>query len=511
MRIEFYMDYVIVIPAYNPGKVLLEVVDRIIEAIPKVDVVLVDDGSEEQYKSIFEELSHKEQVFLVTHVVNQGKGQALKTGFEFVLQHFADAKAVITADADGQHSIEAICTMTDNFSGDETIVLGRRNFTNMDIDIPLRSKFGNKLTQWVFNHLCGIGNSDTQIGLRLIPVEILPEFLKLKGMRYEYETNCLLWCKENGVAIKEVDIDTIYENGNESSHFNPLKDSLKIYSIILKYICSSLLATVIDYSVFIVLSNFVENVFVLTYAGRSASTVVNFLVNKKVVFKSKGDNVWQAMKYIMLVILSGTLSSVGVSFLKHFGLTLVLSKVIVETILFFFNFICQKNFVFIQKLQKEAMKRATDWTAYYQGKKSVFSTMTQRITMRFLNRRFEEIGIDGKWSILECGGGNSCFAKSIVQKFQIQQYDIADNNNLGIEKAKKIPEISDAKNIDLTREADDESLLRKYDLVYSIGLVEHFETDEQRRVIENHFRFVREGGVRFNKCSDTDIKVQVFS
>lgn len=401
------MDYVIIIPAYNPEENLLEIVEKIIETLPKVDIVLINDGSEEQYKGVFEKMAHMEHVFIVTHAVNQGKGKALKTGFGFVLQHFSDKKAVITVDADGQHSLEAIRIMADNFCDNETIVLGSRNFAdvNSNIDIPLRSKFGNRMTQWVFNHLCGIKISDTQTGLRLIPVALLPEFLKLKGMRYEYETNCLLWCKEKGVGIKEINIDTIYENGNESSHFNPLKDSLKIYTIILKYICSSLLSTVIDYSVFFGLSNFAENVFVLTYAGRGASIIVNFLVNKKVVFKSSGDSIWQAVKYIILVIISGTLSSIGVYLMTQCGLVLALSKVMAETVLFLFNFVCQKNLVFIQSMQKENQNKATDWTAYYERKKSIFSTMTQKITMRFLDRRFEEIGMKEQWKILECGGG----------------------------------------------------------------------------------------------------------
>lgn len=258
------MDSVIVIPAYNPGEILSEMVDKIINALPEADIVLIDDGSEKQYKSIFEKLMYREHVFIVTHAVNQGKGKALKTGFEFVLHHFADRKAVITADADGQHSLSAIRTMTNHFCGDRAIILGRRNFArnNSDVDIPLRSKLGNRMTQWIFNHLCGIKISDTQTGLRLIPVALLPDFLKLKGARYEYETNCLLWCKENGIEIKEIDIDTIYDNGNESSHFNPLADSLKIYSVILKYVCSSLLSNIIDHIVFLGLSVFVQNLFI---------------------------------------------------------------------------------------------------------------------------------------------------------------------------------------------------------------------------------------------------------
>lgn len=226
--------------------------------------------------------------------------------------------------------------------------MGKREFSNINQkDIPFRSRFGNILTKMVFNLLCNVNVTDTQTGLRAIPIENLPLFLLISGERYEYETNCLLYCKDYSLEIRETEIETIYENNNESSHFNPLRDSLRIYLIILKYLCSSIISVLVDYTVFFTLANFVENVFVLTYAGRICSSLVNFMVNKKIVFRTKGKGISQAIKYYLLVFLSGTFSAIAVFGFKMFvSGNLFWAKVIVETILFFFNFWVQKKFIF---------------------------------------------------------------------------------------------------------------------------------------------------------------------
>lgn len=176
--------------------------------------------------------------------------------------------------------------------------------------------------------------------------------LKVDGEGYEYETNCLLWCKDCQAGLKEVGIETIYEYNNASSHFNPLRDSLKIYLVIFKYTCSSMLSVVLDYVVFFLLTSYTYNVFILTYAGRVCASVVNFVMNKKVVFKAEGKNLIQVVKYFLLVILSGTISALSLSVFRVFIDNLLAAKVIVEVILFFFNFYIQKNVVFVKEGSK---------------------------------------------------------------------------------------------------------------------------------------------------------------
>lgn len=347
---------VIVIPVYKPLVSLPDLIKRLqLECVERI--ICVDDGSGKEFSDIFNQIKGIEKVIVLKHAVNLGKGRALKTAFNYILNELPDNDMVITVDADGQHTPEAVKRVYYAFNGEKCMILGRREFTNISSkkDIPFRSRFGNRLTKIVFNFLCNINISDTQTGLRTIPMAVLPYLLDVPGERYEYETNCLLWCKDYSVEVKEVEIETIYENDNESSHFNPLRDSIRIYMIIFKYLCSSILSVVIDYLVFFTLANFISNVFILTYSGRICSSVTNFFVNKKVVFKTDGKGILQAIEYYLLVFISGTISAIAISAFKRFiSENLLLAKIVVETVLFFFNFYIQKNMIFV-KSQKETL------------------------------------------------------------------------------------------------------------------------------------------------------------
>lgn len=346
-------ECIIVIPAYQPTEKLKELVESLRFAWIK-KIVCVDDGGGVKYRGIFRKLEAMDKVCVLRHAVNMGKGRALKTAFNHILNEFSDGEVVITVDADGQHTPAAVEKIYGACGGEDSIVLGSREFTNIknEREIPLRSRFGNQMTKLVFRFLCNIPISDTQTGLRAIPLALLPGFIKVSGEKYEYETNCLLWCKDNGVEIREASIETIYENNNESSHFNPLRDSLRIYMVIVKYMCSSLLSVAMDYAVFFLLACYSEHIFLLTYAGRVCSSVLNFLLNKKIVFGAEGKMLTQALMYFLLVFLSGTISAAAVSALYSVSGQLFLSKVIVETILFFFNFYVQKNMIFVKKGKK---------------------------------------------------------------------------------------------------------------------------------------------------------------
>lgn len=343
-------ECVIVIPAYQPTMKLKELIENLqFEWIAKI--VCINDGSGEEFTEIFHQLEALDRVCVLKHAVNMGKGRALKTAFNYILNELSDKEMVITVDADGQHTPTAVEKVYHAYSNDDSIILGKREFTNIKSkkDIPLRSRFGNRMTKLVFNFLCNINISDTQTGLRVLPMKILPNLIGVPGEKYEYETNCLLWCKDYSVGINETEIETIYENNNESSHFNPLRDSLRIYMVILKYMCSSALSVVIDYLVFFMLAGYTDNIFLLTYMGRICASIINFLVNKKIVFEANGKSAPQAVKYFLLVFLSGTVSAAAVSGVQLIIKNLYISKILVEMIIFFFNFYVQKNIIFVKK------------------------------------------------------------------------------------------------------------------------------------------------------------------
>ena len=163
----------------------------------------------------------------------------------------ADVAGVVTADADGQHLPDDIVRVAEKlFEWPDSIVLG----SAFRGDVPLRSRMGNAITRKVFNFLSGQRVRDTQTGLRGLPASALPDMLKLPGERYEYEMNMLLEAPRFGLKLREIGIETVYIDNNSGSHFNPLKDSWRIYKSILMFAASSMLAFVIDFVLFTLLS-----------------------------------------------------------------------------------------------------------------------------------------------------------------------------------------------------------------------------------------------------------------
>lgn len=350
--------YTVVIPSLNPDEKLAATVNSLLR-LGFSDIILVNDGSKPECVPYFPD-SHPECT-LLTHPVNRGKGAALKTAFQYFLDSGRSSIGVITVDGDGQHRAEDVLRCAGEMEKNGSVVLGVRNFDRADV--PWRSRTGNKITSLVFRLFCGLKISDTQTGLRAIPAKYLAQMLSIDGERYEYETNMLLQMKSLGVPCSEVSIETVYIEGNQTSHFRPFRDSLRIYSLILKFISSSLLASVVDLSLFFILSLFLPGVLgtisdaVCTVIARIVSSAVNFTVNKTKVFRSDTSLKTSCIRYYILaagvlLLSSGAIS--GISLLFHwadgrFALLKTLCKLVIDTILFLFSFRVQREWVFQTK------------------------------------------------------------------------------------------------------------------------------------------------------------------
>lgn len=226
------MNTIVIVPSYEPDEKMVNTVKKMIDSGFN-EIVVVDDGGSDKCQKYFSEVSVLPQVTLLVHEFNKGKGRAMKTAFEYVLYNRSDAAGVVTVDADGQHLPEDImrCVLEMESRKDD-IVLGVRDFSKDDV--PARSKFGNELTRAVFK-LCKVNVTDTQTGLRAFPMKYVKAMLEVEGERYEYETEQLLEINNLGIHIHEEIIETVYIDDNESSHFNPIKDSIKIYKVIFRY------------------------------------------------------------------------------------------------------------------------------------------------------------------------------------------------------------------------------------------------------------------------------------
>lgn len=342
-------EVAIIIPAYKPDKKLRILVDQLIKENFK-NIIVVNDGSGATGKKEFEYIESLKECTVLNHAVNLGKGRGLKTAFNYFLNHFEDNKGVITVDADGQHLVDDIKKVANKLiEKPNHLILGVRDFSSKNI--PFRSRFGNIVTKFVFNLATGIKISDTQTGLRGIPTYFLKQILTVNGERYEFEMNMLLECKELGIPIEEVDIETVYINDNESSHFNPLLDSIRIYSLFFKYIFSSLSSFAIDillYSLFIILLKDITPEFYIvtsTIVARVVSSLYNYHFNKNIVFKTNSKHTM--LKYYFLSFCQMLLSAYLVqSIFKFVGEGEVVIKILVDTILFLLSFIVQREWVF---------------------------------------------------------------------------------------------------------------------------------------------------------------------
>jgi glycosyltransferase involved in cell wall biosynthesis len=214
----------VLIPAWQPDHRLVSLVEDL-RGSGFAGILVVDDGSSGAAAGVFEQLRLLHDVVVVRHERNRGKGRALKTGIEFVLREMPGIQGVITADADGQHRAEDIVRVARGLCQEEQLVLGARAFGGV---VPLRCRFGNGVTRSVFGWLTGVRLSDTQTGLRGIPRRMLAKLVEMEGERYEYEIVVLTRLCRTERRPVEVPIETVYLEGNRSSHFKPLADSVRV-------------------------------------------------------------------------------------------------------------------------------------------------------------------------------------------------------------------------------------------------------------------------------------------
>lgn len=233
------MDVIIVIPAYEPEEALLTLVKEL-RLLTQAPLLIVDDGStKHQAQQILHQVNTYPHVTCLTHEHNQGQGAAYKTAFAHILTHEANTyTTLITADADGQHSPRDIMKLiTQSQQDPQRVWLGCRQFTG---EVPLKSLIGNRffsrLIQWCYGHSI----SDTQTGLKAIPLTVVPLLTQLRSNRFDFISELLFTLFENNIPFGEVTIATIYINDNESSHFRPLIDSLQILKVLFSHLFKKL-------------------------------------------------------------------------------------------------------------------------------------------------------------------------------------------------------------------------------------------------------------------------------
>lgn len=334
----------ILIPAYKPDEKMISLI-RDLQQREFARIIVVDDGSGAEFASVFSQ-AEALGCRILRHAINMGKGRTLKTGLNDAMNIGFSDLGVITADADGQHTpgdIEKVALAMAEKPA--SLVLGVRQFVG---NVPLRSRFGNGVTRFIFTLINGGRVQDTQTGLRGIPSVHLPLILALSGERYEYEMNMLLAARPNAIPMEQVPIETVYIEGNKSSHYKVIRDSARIYGLLLKFLASSMTAAVLDYTVFALMHTFVPNRLIASVVvARAASSVVNYLINYNLVFRNKASMAQTAGRYYALVVVIMLSSYLLIKLMAGvLGMNTYIAKLIGDILLYFVSFFVQREFVY---------------------------------------------------------------------------------------------------------------------------------------------------------------------
>jgi glycosyltransferase involved in cell wall biosynthesis len=346
-RPESGVGIALLIPAYQPSPALIDLVQTLCGGEWKA-IVVVDDGSGPEYAWLFKKIAELPKVKVIPHAVNLGKGSALKTGMNAILCAYPGLAGIVTADADGQHDPADIRQVAIRFQeSPEAIVLGVRSFKGA---VPLRSRVGNEITRLIMRAVVGYRLTDTQTGLRAIPGTLLPRLLTMSSSGYEFELEMLIVVKHLRIQLIEQPIRTIYEPGNRSSHFQPLRDSMRIYFVLLRFALISLTTALLDNVVFYFLFRMTGNVFASQVGARCAAVLFQYPLVRRAVFISNERHRILLPRYLLLVTANAALSYAGIELLTRAAAVGVLpAKIAVETILFLANFAIQRDLVFTRR------------------------------------------------------------------------------------------------------------------------------------------------------------------
>ena len=486
------MKPIIIIPAYQPGPELIGLLNKL-TMDPQQKIIVVDDGSTGKSQEIFEIIALRfSTVKILSHAVNLGKGQALKTGINYFLVHYPDYPGVVTADADGQHIRDDILRVSKALQlHPQALCLGSRTLGK---DVPFRRLLGNKLTIQIFKMVTGVTLMDTQTGLRGIPTDFLAELLLSTETGYDFELDMLIRTAKKGHKLCELPIQTIYMEDNKGSHFNYFRDSFKIYFVFLRFSMLSLATAVIDYLVFAISFYYSHNLLLGIVLARLIAGTFQFFLAKRWVFKSSNKLLGEALKYISLVT-GLMLVSYGLitPMVLYLHISPYISKVIAEGSIFLLSFAAQNLFVYTNPTVHNGK---TDWDDYYNVPFKA-AAISRKFTQKKLLQLIETFKQKNIWHICELGGGNSSFFSKLKKVYPQSLYTIIDNNQRGLDifqqqnRNSQETVLLNANVIDLEFSATD----IEADVVFSIGLIEHFLHKDTAKAIQAHFACAKPGSL----------------
>jgi putative flippase GtrA len=491
-----YRDAPIVMPVYQPGSQFASFVNALLDLEFRA-VIIVDDGSGPEFAASFEEVRQWDRVHVLHHAVNLGKGAALKTGMNFALVRYPECYGVVTVGANGEYHPEDVAQVARRLAENpSSLALGVRT---EEPGRPAPGRMGKRAARLLMRLTVGQTLSDTETGLRGVPAVLIPHLLRVPSAGNEFELDMLIACKYQSCPIWQEPIRTMLcESARSESarpRHHPVLESMRTYLLLARFTALSLLTAALDNVIFAFTLQATSGIAQSQVIARLVAMIFNYWGARRFVFHSRQRQAVVIPKYVLLVISNGLLSYALIRILHNsLGIQTILAKVLAEGFLFIGNFAIQRDFVFTRR---EGMHTATDWDHYY-----THVPATARLTRRYttaallnaIRRHVTPSAADGMLSIVEIGGANSCFLDSILESVRCGSYDVVDTNQYGLSLLAQ--RLGNNRVVRLHQQSVLAlSLAESADLVFSVGLVEHFDQRATREAVLAHFDALRPGGV----------------
>ncbi|GEK80957.1 glycosyltransferase family 2 protein [Agrococcus baldri] len=347
---------VVVIPALEPDERLVALVEQL---APRA-VVIVDDGSGPAAGPILA-AARELGATVLRHPGNRGKGAALRTAIDHV-RAAHPGQHVVTADCDGQHRPADIAAVEAAIAPG-TIVLGERRLTGASA--PMRSRIGNAASRALFALASGVMVADAQTGLRGIPADALDWVRTVPGDRFEHEQRVLLEAARRRLPLVGVPIAAVYLDGNASSHFRPLTDSVRVVAPLLaplaRFAALGIGCLALDALLVVVLAAAIGSAGVAAVLARLGTATVHFLAGRRWVFGAAGPLREQLRRYALLAAGTVLVGAIGLELAVAAGAALLPAKLAIDAALAVLTYLAQRFGVFIaeQRPRRPAAATAT--------------------------------------------------------------------------------------------------------------------------------------------------------
>lgn len=284
-------------------------------------------------------------VLFLRHAVPLGTGRAVKTALNELLRRGEAENGVLLCSAEGEFAPEALDPMLEALKTQpEKMVMGI--MATDEAATPAQKK-ERKLSSKLFTVINGGKVKEVRPCLRTLPASRVRALAVAPGEEDDYFLNMILGAKEAGLELAETEIPAY------AAEYPAMKGKewLSLTLQLIKFLCSSITAFLVDYAVFTLLYLLLsKSVLLCTVFSRCVSSVYNFLFNKKLVFKASSGGAGQAVKYFLLVAILLGLNVAILDLLDHFlHLPVLLCKPVVELCVYAVSYFCQRDLVFREK------------------------------------------------------------------------------------------------------------------------------------------------------------------